>query len=114
LGKRSPRNRGNDLVQTNAAKLTDFVVDEERIIEPEDLPEGATFNGYREYDVQDLILERRNIRLMLAEYVTDDGKTIVGKLPAEYQGHYGPKKDSVHPLSASPMSRATEFNPRAA
>lgn len=27
---------------------------------------------------------------MLAEYVTVEGKTIVGKLPAEYQGHYGP------------------------
>ena len=27
----------------------------------------------------------------LAEYVTEDGKTIVGQLPPEYsQGHYGP------------------------
>ena len=68
-----------------------FVVDEERIIEPEEeLPEGATFNGYREYDVQDLILKRHNIRFLLAEYVTTKGKTIVGKLPREYQGHYGP------------------------
>ena len=65
-------------------------MDEERIIEPEEeLPEGATFNGYREYDVQDLILHRHNIRFLLAEYVTVSGKTIVGKLPKEYQGHYG-------------------------
>jgi len=67
------------------------VVDEERIIEPEEkLPSGAIFNGYREYDVQDLVLHRHNIRFLLAEYVTVSGKTIVGKLPSPYQGHYGP------------------------
>ena len=72
------------------SKKSSFVVDEKRMIEPEELPEGATFNGYREYDVQDLILKRHNIRFLLAEYVTVEGKTIVGKLPKEYQGHYGP------------------------
>ncbi len=66
-------------------------MDEERIIEPEEkLPSGAIFNGYREYDVQDVVLKRHNIRFLLAEYVTAEGKTIVGKLPKEYQGHYGP------------------------
>lgn len=40
--------------------------------------------------MQDLLLKRHNIRFLLAEYVTVEGKTIVGKLPAEYQGHYGP------------------------
>ena len=57
---------------------------------PEKLPEGATFNGYREYDVQEIVLHRHNIRFKLAEYVTVSGKTIVGKLPEQYQGHYGP------------------------
>jgi uncharacterized coiled-coil protein SlyX/DNA-binding transcriptional MerR regulator len=71
------------------SKKTSFVADEERVIEPIELPESAKFNGYREYDVQDLILKRHNIRFLLAEYVTSDGKTIVGKLPEEYQGHYG-------------------------
>ena len=72
------------------SKKLSFIVDEERIIEPENLPEGANFNGYREYDVQDLVLHRHNIRFLLAEYVTVSGKTIVGKLPEQYQGHYGP------------------------
>lgn len=56
----------------------------------EKLPSGAIFNGYREYDVQDLVLKRHNIRFLLAEYITVEGKTKVGKLPKEYQGHYGP------------------------
>ena len=83
-------------------------MDEERIIEPEALPEGTLFNGYREYDVQDLILKRHNIRFLLAEYITVEVKTIVGKLPTEYQGHYGPKKDSVHPLSALRLCRVPQ------
>lgn len=71
------------------SKKTSFVVDEERVVEPLVLPDGARFNGYREYDVQDLILKRHNIRLLLTEYVTSEGKTIVGKVPREYLGHYG-------------------------
>lgn len=44
-----------------------------------------------DYDVQELKIKRHNIRFRLAEYVTEDGKTIVGQLPSEYsQGHYGP------------------------
>jgi hypothetical protein len=38
-----------------------------------------------------LKLERHNIRFRLAEYVSEEGKTIVGQVPAEYRnGHYGP------------------------
>lgn len=71
------------------SKKMSLVVDEERVIEPLVLPEGARFNGYREYDVQDLILQRHNIRFLLGEYITREGKTIVGQLPPGYQGHYG-------------------------
>ena len=85
--KKTGKRSGSD----KRSKKLNFAVDEERIIEPEEeLPEGATFNGYREYDVQDLVLHRHNIRFLLAEYVTAEGKTIVGKLPKQYQGHYGP------------------------
>lgn len=71
------------------SKKADFEVDEARLIEPEELSSGVRFNGYREYDVQDLILKRHNIRYLLAEYVTAQGRTITGKLPMEQQGHYG-------------------------
>ena len=72
------------------SKKASFEIDEERIIHPDEIPADATFNGYRDYDVQELKLERVNIRFRLAEYVKD-GKTIVGQLPAEYcHGHYGP------------------------
>ncbi len=88
---KKPKKNGKRAGSEKRSKKLNFAVDEERIIEPEEkLPSGAIFNGYREYDVQDLVLHRHNIRFLLAEYVTVEGKTIVGKLPKEYQGHYGP------------------------
>ena len=64
------------------SKKTSFVADEQRVIEPVELPEGAKrkarasgspgvrlckkFNGYREYDVQDLVVKRHNIRFLLS------------------------------------------------
>jgi uncharacterized coiled-coil protein SlyX len=73
------------------SKKLGFEIHEERIIPPTDIPDTAKFNGYRDYDVQELTLERHNIRFRLAEYVRADGTTLVGQLPGEYRhGHYGP------------------------
>ena len=73
------------------SKKSSVEIDEEIIIEPESIPDNAKFNGYRNHDVQELIIKRHNIRYQLAEYITAEGKTVVGELPKEYQGrHYGP------------------------
>lgn len=74
------------------SKKLNFQIDEERIIQPDVISANTKFNGYRNYDVQELKIERHNIRFRLAEYVSEDGSTIVGQLPAEYRnnGHYGP------------------------
>jgi uncharacterized coiled-coil protein SlyX len=73
------------------SKKANFEIDEEISIQPDSIPAKAKFNGYRNYDVQELIIKRHNIRFQLAEYITEDGKTLVGELPTEYQGrHYGP------------------------
>jgi Transposase IS66 family len=74
------------------SKKLDFNVDEWCKIQPKEIPEGSKFNGYRTYDVQEIVLQRRNIRFQLAEYVTLDGKTVVGELPEAFKsGHFGPK-----------------------
>jgi Transposase IS66 family len=74
------------------SKKLKFEIDEERIIQPDVIPANTKFNGYRNYDVQELKIKRHNIRFRLAEYVNGDGSTIVGQLPSEYlnNGHYGP------------------------
>jgi Transposase IS66 family len=72
------------------SKKANCEIDEERQIQPDNIPNNAKFNGYRNYDVQELIIKRHNIRFQIAEYITEDGKTVVGELPTEYQGrHYG-------------------------
>lgn len=76
---------------SKASKKFNFEIDEEIKIHPDSIPERAKFNGYRNYDVQELIIKRHNIRFQLAEYITEEGKTVVGEIPTEYQGrHYGP------------------------
>lgn len=83
-------NKGKRAGSSKVSKKLSFEVDEERIISPEKIPEGSKFNGYRDYDVQELKLERHNIRFRLAEYLSEDGTTIVGQLPVEYRnGHFG-------------------------
>ncbi len=74
------------------SKKTEFEVDEEKKIEPEGLPEGAKLHQYRQYDVQEIRIERRNIRFLLGEYDLPGGERVRGELPPEYRqtGHFGP------------------------
>lgn len=91
--KQSPlsgKTEGKRAGSAKRSKKKGFKPDEERIIEPEHVPLGARFNSYREYDVQELIVKAHSIRFKLAEYVSAEGKTIVGQLPVEYVDHYGP------------------------
>jgi septal ring factor EnvC (AmiA/AmiB activator) len=53
------------------SKKSNFESDEEITIQPNSIPENAKFNGYRNYDVQELIIKRQNIRFQLAEYITE-------------------------------------------
>ncbi|NEP30201.1 MULTISPECIES: hypothetical protein [Moorena] len=59
------------------------MVDTEWKIEPYLVPDGARFNGYREYDVQEQCHERNNIRFYLAEYVLPDSGVISAQLPPQ-------------------------------
>jgi len=67
-------------------------ITETQIIELPDVPSDARFNGYRDYDVQELQIERRMIRFRLKEYVLADGHIVRAQLPLEYRqtGHFGP------------------------
>ncbi len=92
LNTSQPDSKGEDEGKrpgsAKGSKKLSFQIDEERIIPPDALPEGAKFNGYRDYDVQELLLKRHNIRFRLAEYVSEEGTSVVGQLPAGYrQGH---------------------------
>lgn len=56
-------------------------IHEEKIIQPDNIPEDAVFVKYYEIEIQNIILQTHNINYKLAQYRTKDGKYITAKLP---------------------------------
>ena len=56
-----------------------------------DAPSGAKFKGYKEFTVQDLIIQSHNTRYLLEQWETANGDYVIAKAPAELMGgHFGP------------------------
>ncbi len=71
-------------------KTEELSIHETEIIEPDVIPEGSTFKGYRDVVVQDLVIQLHNTCYRLAQYETADGHYVAGKLPAGIRdGHWG-------------------------
>jgi len=51
------------------------------VINPEYLPSGSRFRGYRDFTVQDLLIAPLNTQYRLARYETPNGEHLVAKLP---------------------------------
>ena len=74
------------------SKTGSLEIDETRHIKLENVPFGATFNGWSDYTVQDLIINKKVILFKLATYVDANGKMLSAPLPSEYRtGHFGPQ-----------------------
>lgn len=59
-------------------------------IKPSHLPETSRFKGYQDYTVQDVDFQLKNTLFRLEKWKTPDGRFVVGKLPKEIEGHFGP------------------------
>jgi hypothetical protein len=59
-------------------------------IQPDIIPEGSSFKGYREVVIQDIVFETFNTCYRLAQYQTLDGRYVSGQLPDGLNGcHFG-------------------------
>ena len=59
-------------------------------IQPDKIPAGSTFKGYREVIIQDIKFETFNTCYRLAQYQTPDGGYVSGQLPEGLNGcHFG-------------------------
>jgi len=70
-------------------KKQNLEVHEEQIIQPDHIPKGACFKGYKDIIVQDMVIMPHNTRYLLAQYETEDGKYVTAKLPKGITGHWG-------------------------
>lgn len=84
--KRKKRGRGAEEPKTSR-----LPIQQEKVIKPKKIPEGASFKGFQEYFIQDIQFGIQNILFKLERWQTTDGAYCTGTLPQEYLGyHFGP------------------------
>jgi len=74
------------------SKTAQLTITEEIVIRLPDVPPEATFKGYEDFVVQDLVLQPRVVRYRRERWLTPDGQDLVAPLPADVLpgSHYGP------------------------
>lgn len=75
------------------AKNSQLIIHQDTVVTPDELvPEGSRFKGYRDFVVQDLSIQPHNTRYRLERWITPDGQTLTGQLPAALNNrHFGPQ-----------------------
>jgi hypothetical protein len=85
----TPRRRGKPTGPRN----DQLIIDREVRLHPATLPEGATFQGFEPYVVQDLLIQSDTTRYLRARYQLPGGGSVLAPLPAGVLpvegGHFG-------------------------
>lgn len=72
------------------AKKESLRIDEVKCVTPSDLPPGAKLKRQRTFVVQELILQSRNTKFILEEYIGPGGESYSAQVPEGVaQGHFG-------------------------
>jgi hypothetical protein len=73
------------------SKTAELKIHKTKPIEPKKIPPGSEFRYYKDFVVQDIIIEPYNTRFRLKVYKTANGGYVSGQLPAYLNGkHFGP------------------------
>jgi hypothetical protein len=71
------------------SKTKDIRIDQDVVLPPTELPPDAVLEGYRDFVVQDLIIQGNNTRYRRAVYRLPDGTLLVGPRPDDVTSHFG-------------------------
>jgi hypothetical protein len=72
------------------SKTKQLEIHEDKVIQPEFIPEGSEFKGYQDFIVQDFVIGSWNIRYRKARYRTPKGGYVMGKMSDKvYKSHFG-------------------------
>jgi len=84
--------KSNDNQPGKKSKKGEIEIDEIKVIKVDNLPKGARFKGYRDFDVQDIEIKKKNTRYRLEVWELERGEYITATLPKEIKGnHFGSK-----------------------
>jgi Transposase IS66 family len=70
-------------------KTKNLKIDQTIVLQPDDLPPGAELEGYRDFVVQELVIQSQTICYRRAVYRLADGSLRVGSRPADVDSHFG-------------------------
>jgi hypothetical protein len=89
--KKAKSKKGKRAGSKKRFKTVAIKIHNDEKIEPDYIPAGSGFIGYRNFVVQDIKIEPCNTRYRLKVYETPEGGHIVGKVPENLNGkHFGP------------------------
>ncbi len=90
--KNKNKNKGSKDNGGKKKKKKDLPIDEEKKVEAQGIPEDWKFVGYKPYIIQDVKVERHNIKYDREVWESPDGKQrVVARLPGELEGRqFGP------------------------
>ena len=85
-----PNENGKRPGSAKKSKTTELGIHNIQRIPPLELPQGAIFKDIHSYVVQDLLVTPHNTKYLLERWMGTDGSYVVGKLPKDITGHFGP------------------------
>lgn len=70
-------------------KTEGLEIHETKTIKADDVPEGSEFKGYKDFVIQDLMIQCHNTLYRMERWLTPDGTYVNGQLPSSVEGHFG-------------------------
>lgn len=88
-----PDNPGRDNIKKRAgsdkrSKHDTLIIHKTEILKAKDIPEGATFKGYKRYVIQGLAIRIENTLFKLERWRLPDGSSRVAELASDVKGHH--------------------------